>query len=1098
MTDRKLNIAGKLAEFFITSKLTVLFVLACILIGVLAITLTPREENPQIIVPAAEVRVLLPGASAAEVEELIIRPIEGEIKEIPGIDHVYATAMNSMGGVMVQFKVGENKEQSLVRLYDCILGHRDLLPAEAGTPLIRSVDVDDVPVVTVTLASEKYDDYALKRLADRMVDGLRSQDSVSVAYVKGGRDREIRIELDPERMQAFGVTLDQVRTLITAGNVSAPLGTQVQEGQNHKVVLDGFLTSEDDLKHLIVSANAGRPIYLGDVAHIVDAPPEERDTLTRLAYGPADAHFGKTQQPEIPAVTIAVAKKRGTNAVFFANDLLKRIDRMKAQFVPPGVDVVVTRNDGQKANDAVNRLIGHLGIATLTVFVVTVLFLGFREAVIVGATIPLILALTLGGVHLFGITINRITLYAFIMLMGLVVDAAIVVIENIHRNYGQHGQNDKRQVTVQSTNEVGNPTNLATLAVMIVALSLLPILTGMPGQYFHPVGITGPLAMAFSLLVAYCVVPWAANRWLKPAEAHDPKKRGGWNRLSRYYRADVAPFLSSAKWRRNLFLLVLTMTALSLLQPLWQFIRPGGMSGPQSFFGTEMSFLPKDNTNTLNITIDMPETAPLETTDQIAREIGALLRQTPEVRNYQISLGEAGVIDFNGLLRGSGSKMGSYVAEIRVNLSDKKTRSRTSIDIAREMRLRIVPIAARYPGSTVQVVEDPPGPPVRATVLAEIYGRDPQQLRILSQRVKSAFQQTYDMAEVKSSEVEDVSEYHLVVDREKAAMSGITNGEVAIALRRLIDGEVMGDAHIPGEKNPVPIRLQIPRRYQIDPTLLSRITVTNRQGQQVALSELVQVIPAWADRPIQHQDDERVTYVGGELASTASVYAVLDLDRRLDGMALPDGSRLVTGNLRPYKADPDTINGYRLHWGGEMRLMLDSYRDLVFALALSIVSIFLILVAYYQSFTLPIIAMSAIPLGLVGIFPGHWLLGKPFTVTSLVGILTLTGILVRNSLLIIDFALDYRRQGMDFREAILEAGAVRLRPILLTTLAIVFGSMVMLIDPVFCGLGISLIFGTLAATVLTLVVIPCLLFLHFKREQEGSVEQATTVKDETR
>jgi multidrug efflux pump subunit AcrB len=354
------------------------------------------------------------------------------------------------------------------------------------------------------------------------------------------------------------------------------------------------------------------------------------------------------------------------------------------------------------------------------------------------------------------------------------------------------------------------------------------------------------------------------------------------------------------------------------------------------------------------------------------------------------------------------------------------------------------------------------------------------------------------MAEVKSSEVEDVSEYHLVVDREKAAMSGITNAEVAIALRRLIDGEVMGDAHIPGEKNPVPIRLQIPRRYQIDPTLLSRITVTNRQGQQVALSELVQAIPASADRPIQHQDDERVTYVGGELASTASVYAVLDLNRRLDGMALPEGSRLATGNMRPYKADPDTINGYSLHWGGEMRLMLDSYRDLLFALALSIVSIFLILVAYYQSFTLPIIAMSAIPLGLVGIFPGHWLLGKPFTVTSLVGIIALTGVLVRSSLLIIDFVLDYRRQGMDFREAILEAGAVRLRPILLTTLAIVFGSMVMLTDPVFCGLGISLIFGTVAATVLTLIVVPTLLFLHFKREQEGSAEQATTVKDETR
>ena len=404
---------------------------------------------------------------------------------------------------------------------------------------------------------------------------------MSAAYVKGGRDREIRIELDPERMQAFGVTLDQVRIPYRSGKCLRPSGhASTSKARITKSVLDGFLTSADDLKHLIVGANAGRPIYLGDVAHIVDGPPEERDTLTRFAYGPADAHFGKTQLPEMPAVTIAIAKKRGTNAVFFANDLLKRIDRMKVQFVPPGVDVVVTRNDGQKANDAVNRLIGHLGIAILAVFIVTVVFLGFREAVIVGATIPLTLSLTLGGVYLFGITINRVTLFAFIMLMGLVVDAAIVVIENIHRNYSQLGHGDKRQVTVQSTNEIGNPTNLATLSVMIVAFSLLPILTGMGGQYFHPVGITGPLAMAFSLLVAYCVVPWAANRWLKPSEGHDLEDRDVWDRQHRYYRAAVAPFLRSTKWRRYLFLLVLTMIALSSLQPLWQFIRPGGMSGP--------------------------------------------------------------------------------------------------------------------------------------------------------------------------------------------------------------------------------------------------------------------------------------------------------------------------------------------------------------------------------------------------------------------------------------------------------------------------------------------------------------------------------------
>jgi multidrug efflux pump subunit AcrB len=498
----------------------------------------------------------------------------------------------------------------------------------------------------------------------------------------------------------------------------------------------------------------------------------------------------------------------------------------------------------------------------------------------------------------------------------------------------------------------------------------------------------------------------------------------------------------------------------------------------------------KDNTNTFNITIDMPEPTPLETTDQLAREVGALLRQTPEVRNYQTWLGEAGVIDFNGMLRGSGNKIGPHVAEVRVNLTDKKTRRKTSIEVASALRLRIAPIAAQYPGSTVQVVEDPPGPPMRATVLAELYGRDEEVLRALSQRVKSAFRQTHDMAEVKASEVEDIPEYHLVVDREKAAMSGISSAEVAIALRRLIDGEDMGSAHIPGEKNPVPIRLQIPRRYQIDPTLLSRVTVTNRQGQQVALSELVQVKPSWADRPIQHKDGERVTYVGGELARTAPIYAVLDLNRRLEGIALPDGSRLATGNLRPYKTDPDTISGYSLLWDGEMRLMLDSYRDLLLALALAIVSIFLILVAYYQSFTLPMVAMLTIPLGLVGVFPGHWFFHQAFSCTSLVGVVALAGVVVRSSLLIIDFVLDYRRQGMELKEALLEAGAVRLRPILLTALAVIFGSMIMLTDPVFSGLAISLIFGTLASTVLTLIVIPCLLFLLFAREQEKPAVEA--------
>jgi multidrug efflux pump subunit AcrB len=1093
MTDRRLNSAGRLAERFVTSKLTVLFMLACALFGLLALALTPREENPQIVVPGAEVRVALPGASAEEVEELVIRPLEGIVKQIPGVDHTYATAMNSLGVLMVQFEVGEDKEKSLVKLYDRVLGQRDRLPFGAMEPLIRSVDVDDVPIVTVTLASEKYDDYALKRLADRMMEGLHSLEAVSATFVQGGRDREMRIELDPERLQAFGITLDQVRSYLTAGNVAAPLGTVVQQGQNRQVFLDGFLASAEDLKRLIVGNHANRLIYLGDVAQVIDGPPQERTHLSRLALGPADARFGKAQQEEMPAVTLAVAKKRGTNAVFVANDVLDRIERMRAQFVPPGVELVVTRNDGEKADAAVSGLIEHLGIAVLAVFLVTTVFLGLKEALIVGVTVPLILALTLGAAFLAGLTINRVSLFALILSLGLLVDAAIVVIENIHRRYARLGQADKSRTTVQAVNEIGSPTNLATLAVMLVFGSLL-VISGMPGQYFYPVAFNVPVAMAASLLVAYAVVPWAANRWLKPGEGRELEDHDTRDRLHRFYHALMAPLVDRPSRQRSVFLLAALAIALSLFQPAWQFVRPAGLSGPQAWFGVEMAMMPKDNKNTFNITLDLPETAPVETTDRLAREIGALLRQNPYVRDYQSWIGQVGVIDFNGLLRGAGSKQGPHVAEIRVNLQDKTARSATSIDIVRELRPAVQAIAARFPGSTIQLVEDPPGPPVRATVLAEIYGKDPRQLRALSEQVKGAFGQTYDMVEVNDSEGEDVYQHRLGVDREKAALSGLTVAEVAVALRRLIDGEELGRVHVHGEKNPMPIRLQIPRRLQIDPELLSRVSLTNRQGQRVPLSELVRVTPAWADRPILHKDGERVTFVGGELGSTAPVYAVLDLDRRLDGLALADGSTLSTGNLRLRPITPDTLDGPRLLWDGELRMTLDTYRDMLGALGLAITFIFLVLVAYYQSFSLPLVAMAAIPLGLAGVFPGHWLMGQPFNATSMIGIIALAGVVVRNSLLIIDFVLDYLRQGMDLREAILEAGAVRFRPILLTALAIVLGSAVMLADPVFGGLAISLIFGTMASTVLTLMVVPLLLYmlLRHKQRKEAVLEKRTS------
>ena len=1079
----KSSIASMLADAFVTSRLTVAFILACILIGSWALLFTPRQDNPRIVVPAASITVDLPGATPAEVEALVIRPLEAVIKQVPGVDDVFSTALNSRAMVSVVFKAEENPETALVRLYDRVGSRHDLLPPDASAPVIRSSSVDDVPIVTLTLTSDRYDDYALKRLADRMADGLRGLDDVGAIEVRGGRDREIRVELDPDRMQAFGITLDVVRSMLAAGNVTAPLGDVMRHGVRNEVVLDGFLEGAEGVRHLVVGTHAGRSVHLGDVATIVDGPPDERTHLSRLAFGPADSRFGQSKDAEMPAVTVSIAKKADANAVVVARDVLARTEDMRAAFVPEGVAIVTTRDDGEFANDTINGLIEHLLIAILAVFFVVTVFLGIRQALIVGLAIPLVLALTLGMVWLAGYSINRITLFGLILALGLLVDDAIVVIENIHRNYDLPGVRDKRAATVLATREIGNPTNLATLAVILVFASLVSV-PGMHGQYFYPVAFTVPVAMASSLLVAYTVVPWAALRWLPLGHAATSGHGGDTTHhvdeptaLGRRFRQMVAPLIDHSRQRRRVFMVIGLLLAFSLLQPLWQFVRPAGVNGPQSWFGIEIGMMPKDSKNTFNVTIDLPEGSPIEQTDRVAREIGSILRQRPEIIAYQTWLGESGIIDFNGMLRGSGNKSGSWVAEIRVTLNDRRTRDTKSPAIVHELRPAIMAVAARYPGTTVQLVEDPPGPPVRGNLFAEIYGKDPARLREISAQVAGEFRKTWDVVEVADSEPADVVKQRLVVDREKAALSGLTTAEVAIALRRLIDGEYLGRAHMSGELNTVPIRLQIPRRHQVDVTLLSRAFITNAQGRRVPLSELVRVQNTVSDRPIQRKNGERVSYVGGETDRISPLYAVLDMDKRLDGMRLADGSQLTTGNMGLMPEQVSTMHGYRLFWDGQQRQMLDTYRDMLRALAVAITLLFLVLVAYYQSFSLPAVAMVAIPLGLAGVAPGHWIMQQQFSATSIVGVIALAGVVVRNSLLIIDFVLEYRDKGRPLREAILDACAIRLRPIMLTALAIVLGSAVMLTDPLFVGLAISLIFGTIAATVLTLIVIPVLLYL---------------------
>lgn len=1076
------TVPGRLAAAAVGSRLTVPLAVALLLIGAVALALTPREENPQIVVPAAEVSVALPGALPQEVEHLVLSPLEAEMAAIDGVKHVYGTAAEGLARVTVEFEVGENEEDAFVRLYDRVLRHRPRLPPGAGEPRIEAIDVDDVAVFTLALTADRLSDAELVRVAERVLERLRSTAGVGAGYLVGGRNRELRIEVLPERLQAFGVTLNQIADAVAGADVSQPLGSRVYAGENRVLRLEERIASAAQLEAVVVHAGDGRVLRLHELARVVDGPPEELTQMTRFAFGPADPRFGRTAEPELAAVTVALAKRPGVNAVRLTEELRARVEAMRAGFLPPGVHAVVTRDDGTKADHTVGRLVEHLLIAVGAVTLVLFLFLGWRAAAVVAVTIPLVFAAVMGADLLAGPTLNRITLYALILALGMLVDDAIVVTENAHRHFQSLPANaaraTKAEHVARATGEIGHPTTLATFTVVVVFLSLT-LVTGMLGQYFYPITFNVPVAMIASLVIAYSVAPWLILRVL-PTGRHRGEQAPA--RLQRTYRALLAPLLAKARLRHTFYGGVTVLLGLSLLQPAWQFLRPEGVARAVSPWGVPLAFLPKDNTSTFLIHVHLPETTPLEVTDRSARELGELLRRLPEVRDYQTYVGRPAVVDFNGQLKGSGRNVGPQYAEIRVNLLDKQERQRTSIDLVQSLRPEVERIAARYPGGIIQLVEDPPGPPVRATILAEVHGPDPVVLARLAHQVAEGFRHTHDMAEVWASVPYDVAEYRIGVDRERAALVGVDPAAVARAATRLLAGEVLAKAHLPGERLPVPIRLQIPRSERIEPTLLARAFVHNAAGQPVPLSELTHVTRDLEAKPIHHKNSERVEYVGGELTASAPVYAVLDLDRRLDGLAVAEGQALETANLGLHAARPSALRGYQLLWEGELRLTLDAFRDMGLALGLALAGVFLLLVGYYRSFVLSLLAMSAVPLAVIGVFPGHWLLGTTFSAASMVGVIALAGVVVRNSVLLIDFAEDYRQRGHCVNDAVRKAGEVRLRPILLTTLAIVLGTAVMIPDPVMGGVAVALIFGSVASAALVLLVVPLLYRAYAMRQ----------------
>jgi len=1098
MAKNKLNIAGQLGRVTMDSNLPPMMSLLLLFVGIIALLITPREENPSIAVPAANVFVHMDGASSKEVQNLVVRPLEKVLQEMSGVDHTYGVARDSQAVVTVVFKVGENRERSLVKLYDHIMHNLDRIPPGASQPLVKPLDVDDVPVSVVTLSSSDMDGLMLKRLAERVRDQLAAIDGVSVSNIIGGRNHVVRITLNPTRLAAWKIPLDQIHRVLLSANSGGAVGSLVGNNRVQQIWLDGYLKSAQQIARLVVGSHGDQPIYLRDVATIHDGAAEVR-TLHRIGFGQSNKQqlnhsVPNHKEPEQPAISITLAKKPGTNAVVVTKAIADKLNQLKGDLIPDNVSVTITRDSGQRADDAVNFLLEHLAVAIVSVVLIMLLFLGWREAAIVTANIPLILLTVLAIGLLADQTINRITLFSLILSLGLLVDDAIVVIENIHRHlhHGVRSLQEKATAIITATNETGKPTIIATIAVILAFLPMA-FVTGMMGPYMGPIPFNVPVAMAISLIIAYGLIPWIAKRFMpchiSVSLHHDDKlQQHDW--VYRSYQALAKPLIERTWLRRGFWLLVALLFAAAMWEPAWQFIRPQGVNGPLTPATVVLKMLPKGNQNTFNITIDMPEGTALEETDGIARQIGDILRKQAMVTNYETFVGQAGPVDFNGMLRGAVLRQGSNLAEIRVNLINKRLRTIHSDQIVLNLRQKLQPFLAAHPLANIKLVEDPPGPPVRATLLAEIYGPDANGRNAIAAKVRQRFAATWDVTDIDDSIGNDQIEWRIEVNKEKAALLGITTNTINQAVRDYLQGFSIGALHRDSERHPVAITVRLPRNQRVHPEDLQRIYLSGSRGS-VPLSTIATLVKSRVSKPLFSKDSHAVSYVSGEPKQGSQVYPLLAMDHQLDGATLLPGYPLTTAGLRFTDAVPDDTFGYQLLWDGEMRLTLDVFRDLGAAFIVGLVLIYLLMVAYYGQFILPILVMAPTALTLIGIFPGHWITGQPFTATSMIGMIALAGIVVRNSILLIDFIIDYRKQGYSVKASVLEAGAVRARPILLTALAVIAGSSVMISDPVFGGLGVSMAFGTLAATILTLFIIPLIYYLWQKNDENSYDIQIT-------
>ena len=1057
--------SGRIAEFFINSKLTILLMIALMIIGVYSSTLIPREEEPQIIVPMADVMVGYPGASPAEVENRVVKPLEKIISNIKGVEHVHSMAMNGRAMIIVQFYVGQDTERSYVKLYDELMKNKNIFPKGVYEPMVKTRSIDDVPMLGLTLWSEKYDDYQIRQISEEVTSEIKKIKDVSLTSVIGGRARQLKVILDKDKMAESNVDALGVMQMIQANNGSSQSGSFSSNDQEFLLTTGQFLASQEDVENLVVGTSQNMPVYLKQIAKVEDGAASPSNYVS---FGYANnTEKAKKFKDEYPASTISISKVKGADAMKISEQILEKVEQLKKTIIPSDVHVEVTRNYGETASHKVSELLMHLGVAILAVTVLVMLAMGWRGGLVVFFSVPLTFALTLFSYYMLGYTLNRITLFALVFVVGIVVDDSIIIAENMHRHFHMKKLPFK-QAAIFAINEVGNPTILATFTV-IAAILPMAFVSGMMGPYMSPMPIGASIAMMLSLFVALTITPYLGFHLLKVKDEKEHKEEQGletgW--IYKFYKKIEQPLLDNSKRRWTMLGITVVLLMISVMAFFTKWVA--------------VKMLPFDNKNEVQVVIDMPEGTTLERTNAVAKEVAQYLKTVPEMVNYQSYVGSSAPITFNGLVRHYDLRGGSNMADIQVNLLHKEDRSEQSHDVAKKIRPEIQKIGKKY-GANIKIVEVPPGPPVLSTIVAEIYGPNYEDQLKVADQVQKILQNTDDVVDVDWMAEAPQTEFKLVADKEKSMLNGVAPAQIVGNVTYLLGEHPV--SYLYDEKSNQPVNI-VMKLSDADKTNLQDITslkVKGQMGNMVPVADLVKVEKDSLAKTIYRKDQKRVAYVLADMAGglESPAYAILGMEDKLKNIKLPTGYKLN----ELYMKQPDDESDFTVKWDGEWQITLEVFRDLGAAFAVVIIIIYMLIVGWFQNFKTPMVMMVAIPLSLVGIVLGHWLLGAFFTATSFIGMIALAGVMVRNSVLLIDFIEIRLNEGIPIKQAIIDAGAVRTTPILLTTGAVVIGAIIILFDPIFQGLAISLVFGAIVSTLLTLIVVPLIYYMSEKKKWE--------------